>query len=114
MPFVALGTCAEAASSWLLPGRVGMQQASWMVLSGSPLSADAAVANGFALARAEAGEAVNDALTLSQQLASHKIPALVANKRLLREGWAQTISDVWEREKEAMKAIAGELGGIGW
>ena len=46
MPFVALGTCAEAGSSWLLPLRVGPQQASWMMLSGSPLSADDAVAAG--------------------------------------------------------------------
>ena len=39
MPFVSLGTCAEAGSSWLLPERVGPQQASWLMLSGAPLSA---------------------------------------------------------------------------
>ena len=65
MPFVALGTCAEAGSSWLLPRRVGLQQASWMVLSGSPFSADDAVAAGFALARAPAGQALDEALTIA-------------------------------------------------
>src|ERR1700722_2207916 len=71
MPFVALGTCAEAGSSWLLPRRIGMQQASWMVLSGTALSADEAVQTGFALARARAGHAVEDAMALAAALAAN-------------------------------------------
>jgi enoyl-CoA hydratase/carnithine racemase len=114
LPFVALGTCAEAASSWLLPQRVGLQQASWMIFSGAPLDADAAVANGFALAKAEAGRAVDETLALARLVASHPVAALVANKRLLRHGWAETIDEVWQREKAAMMAIADELGPIGW
>jgi enoyl-CoA hydratase/carnithine racemase len=114
MPFIALGTCAEAASSWLLPQRVGRQQASWMVLSGAGLTADQAVANGFAFARAEAGHAVEDAVALGQQLAAHRVEALIANKRLLRHGWVEAIDEVWVREKAAMAAIAAELGAIGW
>jgi enoyl-CoA hydratase/carnithine racemase len=114
MPFVALGTCAEASSSWLLPKRVGPQQAMWMVLSGRAFSADEVVANGFALAKAPAGQAHAEALQLAAQLAEHHIAALVANKALLREGWAEQITAVWERETAAMKAIAEELGPIGW
>jgi len=114
MPFVRLGTCAEAASSWLLPQRVGMQQASWMVLSGTGLDARAAVANGFALAVAPAGAVVRAALERAQAMAEHPVAALVANKRLLREGWAEAIDAVWAREKEAMKSVAAELGPIGW
>ncbi|HUY20767.1 MAG TPA: enoyl-CoA hydratase-related protein [Acidimicrobiales bacterium] len=114
MPFISLGTCAEAGSSWLLPRRVGPQQAAWMVLSGSALSAAEAVATGFALERAPAGGAVEHAVALAEQLAAHGVAALVANKRLLREGWAEHIAEVWAREKVAMAAIAEELGPIGW
>jgi enoyl-CoA hydratase/carnithine racemase len=114
MPFVALGTCAEASSSWLLPKRVGPQQAMWMVLSGRAFSADEVVANGFALRTAPAGQALTEAKKVADQLATNQIAALVANKALLREGWAQQITDVWDREQEAMKAIALELGPIGW
>jgi enoyl-CoA hydratase/carnithine racemase len=114
MPFVALGTCAEASSSWLLPKRVGPQQAMWMVLSGRFFTADEVVANGFALAKAPAGQAYDEAMKLADQLATHEIAALVANKALLREGWARQIEDVWVREQAAMKAIAQELGPIGW
>jgi enoyl-CoA hydratase/carnithine racemase len=114
MPFVALGTCAEASSSWLLPKRVGPQQAAWMVLSGRAFSADEVVANGFALAKAPAGQARAEAMKLAEQLAAHHIAALVANKALLREGWADQITEVWDREQAAMKKIAEELGPIGW
>jgi enoyl-CoA hydratase/carnithine racemase len=114
MPFVGLGPCAEEAGSWLLPRRVGPQQAAWLFLSGSSLDADQAVANGFALAKARAGQVVDDALALANQLAAHPIPALVANKRLLRQGWASTIDAVWQREKEAMSLLAQELGSFGW
>jgi enoyl-CoA hydratase/carnithine racemase len=114
MPFVALGTCAEASSSWLLPKRVGPQQAMWMVLSGRSFSADEVVANGFALVKAPAGQAHAEAMNMAALLAEHHIAALVANKALLREGWAQQIIEVWDREQVAMKAIAEELGPIGW
>jgi len=114
MPFVALGTCAEASSSWLLPKRVGPQEAMWMVLSGRFFTADEVVANGFALTKAPAGEAHDKAMEMAEELAAHEIAALVANKALLREGWAQQITEVWDREQTAMKAIAQELGPIGW
>ena len=85
-----------------------------MVLSSSSLDAEAALANGFALAKAAAGHVVEDCLALGQTLAANGVAALVANKRLLREGWARTIDEVWQREKLAMSAIAQELGPIGW
>ncbi len=114
MPFVALGTCAEAGSSWLLPQRVGPQQAAWIVLSGAPLGAEEAVATGFALARAADGQVLDEAVTLAQRVAAHSVAALVANKRLLRAGWAEQVIEVWQREKAAMAAMAQELGPIGW
>jgi enoyl-CoA hydratase/carnithine racemase len=114
MPFVSLGTCAEAGSSWLLPLRVGPQQASWMMLSGSALSADDAVATGFAFARAPVGHALVRALTIAGALAAHDVDALIANKALLREGFATRIAEVWQREKAAMAVMAQKLGPIGW
>ncbi len=99
LPFAALGTAAEAASSWLLERRVGPQRAMWMVLSAEAFGADEAVANGFALAKAAPGRAVEDTLVRARALASHGAPALVANKRLLRRGWAERIVEAWAIEK---------------
>jgi enoyl-CoA hydratase/carnithine racemase len=114
MPFVGLGTAAEAASSWLLPRRVGPQEAAWLILSGSPFSADDAVANGIARVKAAADRALDDSLDLAREIAVHSVPALVANKRLLRAGWAPQIEAVWQHEKAAMASLADELGSIGW
>jgi enoyl-CoA hydratase/carnithine racemase len=113
MPFVTLGTCAEAGSSWLLPQRVGMQRAMWMMMSASPLDAAAAVASGFALATAPTGQVLEDTLALAREVAAHQVAALIANKRLLRQGWAGEIDAAWQRERAAMQAIAEELGPIG-
>ena len=114
LPFVDLGTCAEAASSWLLPLRVGPQHASWLMLSGAVMNADEAVATGFALARVPAGRALEKALAIAQQLASHPLEALVANKRLLREGYTERIAAAWQREKVAMADMAETIGPIAW
>jgi enoyl-CoA hydratase/carnithine racemase len=113
MPFARLGTTAEASSSWLLPQRVGMQQAMWLVLSGAGMDARTAVEVGFALCTAPAGQAVAVALERAHTIAAHRLPALVVNKGLLRQGWADQVMGVWEREKAAARALAEEIGPIG-
>ena len=42
------------------------------------------------------------ALTTARALAAHDVDALVANKALLRAGFADRITEVWQREKAAM------------
>jgi len=84
------------------------------VLSAEPIDADTAVANGFAFSKAGAGEALDAALALARRIAVHPLPAVVANKQLLRHGRATAIEEVWRREKAAMQAITEQLGPIGW
>ena len=114
LPFVSLGTAAEAAATWLLPRRVGPQQAAWMILSGSPVSAADAVEAGLAFAVAAPGRALEDALAVAATIATHRVPALVANKHLLRDGWAEHVDVAWQREKAVMASLAQELGPMGW
>jgi enoyl-CoA hydratase/carnithine racemase len=114
LPFVQLGTCAEAGSSWLLPLRVGAQHAAWMLLSGASISADDAVSTGLAFTRCPAGGSLDTAVALAHQLAANQLDALVANKRLLRQGFAEHIGAAWQREKAAMAAVAETLGPIAW
>ena len=85
-----------------------------MMLSGSPLNAEDAVATGFAFARAPVGHALVRALTIAGALAVHDVDALMANKALLREGFGAQVAAVWQREKAAMAAMAHKLGPIGW
>jgi hypothetical protein len=71
------------------------------------------VANGFAFAAAPAGRALEEALVLAEQVAAHHIPALMANKRLIRDGWADAIARAWSRERAAMVEVADQIGPIG-
>lgn len=112
LPFVRMGTCVEAAGSWLLPRRVGWQQASWMLLSGGPVDADRAVSSGLAVAKAGHGRSLEDALTMAATLAEHPIPALEANKRLLRDGWDEAIAQAWARERSTMSSLADTSGAV--
>ncbi len=63
---------------------------------------------------APAGHVLDAALSVAMDMAAHRVPALVANKALLRHGWAEQVVEVWEREKAAMADMAGQLGPIGW
>lgn len=112
MPFVQLSTCGEAGSTSLLPHRVGIQQATWMMLSGAPLDAMAAVANGFAVSASESGRVLDDACTLARQLSAHPIDVLVANKQLLNAGRTALVADAWQRERSAMRTLAAKHGPI--
>lgn len=114
MPFIALGTAAEAGSSLLLPGRVGMQWAQWLVLSGRGLSAVEAVEAGFALQCAPRGEALEVVMAMAQQIATHRTEALVANKQLLRGDLPARVVERWREEKATMAALAQRLGPIAW
>ena len=86
----------------------------WMVLSAEPFGADEAVATGFALAKADAGRAVEEAMRRAQLIASNGRAALTVNKRLLRRGWAEHIVEAWGIEKQAMLDLAKQVGPIGW
>jgi enoyl-CoA hydratase/carnithine racemase len=113
MPFAPLGTAPEAGSSWLLPRRVGIQHAAWMMLTGEPLNAHAAVANGFALKTSSPGRALDDTLAIARQVSLHPVDVLVAHKQLLRAGWAAKISDAWRRERALMGGLSSRHGPIG-
>lgn len=113
LPFVPLGTCMEAGASWLLPRRVGAQQAAWMILGGESLGAEQAVAAGLALAVAPAGRVVDEAVRRGRVMAAHGTAALAANKRLLRHGWDGQVAEAWAREKAATADLARQVGPLG-
>jgi enoyl-CoA hydratase/carnithine racemase len=91
-----------------------MQQASRMVLSGSALNASETVTNGFAFGAAAAGELLDEALVLAEQIAVHQIPALVANERFIGHGREEAIAQAWSSERAAMLEMADQIGPIGW
>ncbi|NEU11537.1 enoyl-CoA hydratase [Methylobacterium sp. BTF04] len=84
MPFVELGLVPEAASSYLLPRRVGLLKATEMLLLSQPFDADEAVALGLANAVMPAGLLLEHAMAQAGRLAALPRGAVAATRALIR------------------------------
>jgi len=89
-PFVNLALVPEAASSLLLPARIGYARAFAMFAFGDPVNASDALAWGLANAVVPVGELAAAAEALARRLATKPLGALVATKKLMRDAEAIT------------------------
>lgn len=83
-PFVDLALVPEAASSLLLPARIGHARAAEIFMLGKRVSAQEAVSMGLANAAVPAGELMGRALEAAQALSKKAPQAVQATKRLMR------------------------------
>jgi len=84
-PFVNLALVPEAASSWLLPARIGHVRAYQMFALGEPMDAATALASGLANAVVPADEVRKKAMAVAVILTKRPAGALSATKRLMRD-----------------------------
>lgn len=101
-PFVNLGLVPEAASSMLLPARIGYARAYQMFAFGEPMDGRTAAAIGLANAAMPASELKAAAAAAARKLAAKPIGALKAMKRLVRD--AELIQATMNREGEVFAA----------
>jgi enoyl-CoA hydratase/carnithine racemase len=104
MPFVNLGLCPEAGSSYLLPRLMGPQRAAELLLLGEPFSA--ALAHEYGIVnQILADEAVLDrAQQIAQTLAKKPPNAIRQSKRLMRAGQREAIEQAMAAEVEVFLA----------
>jgi enoyl-CoA hydratase/carnithine racemase len=101
-PFVSLALVPEAASSLLMPLRLGHARAFELFALGEPISADVALAFGL-VNRVVAQDRLDaEAMTLAQRLAKQPPGSLVATKRLMRN--AEMMLKQMEEEGECFEA----------
>ena len=103
MPFVELGLVPEAASSYLLPLRVGRLKATELLLLSRPLEADEAQALGLVNAVLPADMLVEQAIAQASRLAALPRGALMASRALIRGDQAQ-VEAALEAEARAFDA----------
>jgi len=84
-PFVNLGLVPEAASSLLLPARIGHLRAFSMLALGEAVAAHEAVAWGLANAVVPLGELVSAIEAVAARIARQPTGAVQATKRLMRD-----------------------------
>ncbi len=93
-PFLDLGLIPEAASSLLMPQRMGYARAFAMLALGDPVSADDAVASGFVNAIVPAEDLEATALGAAKRLAAKPPEALAMARRLMRGDPAEVLARI--------------------
>jgi enoyl-CoA hydratase/carnithine racemase len=106
LPFVNLGLCPEAASSFLLPALAGYQRAAELLLLGEPFDAAKAHAVGIVTEVVPSHLAVEAALQAAHKLAAKPPAAVRATKRLLK---APTKAMMEAALAEELRGFAGQL-----
>jgi enoyl-CoA hydratase/carnithine racemase len=104
-PFTSMGVAPEAASSYLLPRRMGRQQASLSLFTSDWITAEQAVATGLAIRQCSPDELVPETLALATRIASKSLPSLMATKRLLLDAEREGIARARELENHAFAEL---------
>ena len=101
--FSIIGLIPDAGSSWLLPRRIGMARALGLALTGDKFSAADAKAAGMIWDVAD--DPLAAALTLAQKLAAMPTQALVATRKLMREGDMRGFAEQLDAERDTQHAM---------
>lgn len=91
MPFVNLGLCPEAGSSYLLPLMMGHQRAAELLLLGETLDSARALELGIANAVFSDADYQQQALDKARRLAAQPAAAVRLTKRLMKQGQLATL-----------------------
>lgn len=105
VPFAELGVPPEAASSWLLPARMGWQRAASMLLASEWIDAGQAVEAGLALRVCPSGTVLDETLTLARRVASFAPHITREIKRLMTAPYREDIRVARAREDAAFSAL---------
>ena len=107
LPFVKLGLCPEAASSFLLPQLAGSRIASELLMLGDFFGADKAIAAGIINSTCPQELLIEKALSLSKKLANQPTDALITTKSLLKKNQASFVEDVMGEELKEFSRLLG-------
>src|SRR3954447_22914125 len=104
-PFTNMGVAPEAASSYLLPRRMGRQRASVSLFTSDWISAEDAVTTGLAVQQCRPESLVADTMELAARIASKSLPSLLATKRLLLDAEREGIARARTLENQAFAEL---------
>jgi enoyl-CoA hydratase/carnithine racemase len=104
-PFTNMGVAPEAASSYLLPRRMGRQRASVSLFTSDWISAEDAVATGLAVQQCPPEALVDETMALATRIASKSLPSLMATKRLLLDAEREGVARARTLENQAFAEL---------
>lgn len=114
LPFTALGTAPEAASSALLPQIVGLQRAADLLLTSRWISGLEAAEMGLVARCCSEASLHEEAWQSAREIAQLPAAALITAKRLMRAGASVAVREALGRERAEVRALHQELGPMGY
>ena len=108
MPFVNLGLCPEAASSFLAPRMFGYHRAAEALLMGEPFFAEAAQEVGLVNRVVPPTEVNGYAQAQARKLAAKPLTSLIATKRLMKGGDQQAVLQKMDEEGQSFGRMLRE------
>jgi enoyl-CoA hydratase/carnithine racemase len=103
LPFANLGLTPEAASSLLLPLRVGQARAAEMLMLGEVFSAQVALEAGIVNAVVPDGTVLDHALERCHKLTTQPAASLRLTKQLMKRAQQSLINDTMRHEAEVFR-----------
>ena len=103
LPFVNLGLCPEAGSSFLLPRLAGYQRAAELLMLGEPFDAETARDMGLVNAIVPAASLLETAMATAKKLASKPAASLRETKTLMKQGIHDAVRLIMTDEGEAFR-----------
>ena len=110
LPFTALGTTPEAASSVLLPQIIGAQRAAELILTSRWISGREAAQIGLAARCCPEESLRSEALATAQAITALPDAAVATAKRLLKAETAGAVQDALRRERREAGLLHRSLG----
>jgi enoyl-CoA hydratase/carnithine racemase len=104
-PFTRMGVAPEAASSYLLPRRMGRQHAALALFTSDWIQPEEAVDQGLAMKVVPADRLVAEAVDLATHIAEHPLASLMATKRLVLDAEREGIARARELEGAEFAAL---------
>jgi len=106
-PFTSLAVAPEAASSYLMPGLVGRQNASWLLMSSEWISAAEAHQMGLVFAVCSPDTLLDEARSRAEVLAAKPISSLKAVKATMMAPIRDGIAAARQRENACFAELMG-------
>jgi len=107
VPFTELGVAPEAASSYLLPLRMGWQAAAHVLLTSEWIDAATAVGCGLAWKACAAGTVLDETMAVARKIAAFPLASLVATKKAMIDAHRDAVRAAVAREGAAFAALLG-------
>jgi enoyl-CoA hydratase/carnithine racemase len=108
MPFVNLGLCPEAASSYLAPQLMGYGRAAEALLLGEPFLAESALEMGLISRIVPPCEAAALAQRQAHKLAAKPLSSLIETKRLMKKSHAGMVAERMQEEGASFARLLRE------